>query len=161
MSKYSDYIKSQKQKSIDFRASIYEGLGFREASNKYCEVTKRVNDDETKVLINVAASQVFSTQYGYGLKVGKDKVVWLKNWQVLTIADWWETEQTKGHVQVLLNKDYYKVNQSTREFDICVGDCASDSDFEKANGYHSWEDMVNIAKIQDAGLKDSPIKFKA
>ena len=162
MSSYSAYMKSRKEKSINFRASIYEGLGFEQASNKYCEITRRVNDDETKILVNVDASQVFPTRYGFGMVVGRNHVVWLKDWQVIQVADWWLTEFTKGCYQVLLNKDYYKVAESTREFeDITVGDCASDSEFEKANGYHSWEDMVAIAKAQEEGLKESPVKFKA
>lgn len=138
-----------------------EGLGFGEASNKYCELTRRVNDDETKVLINASTSQVFRTQYGYGLIVGHDKVVWLKEWQVLKVADWFATQWTAHTYQVLLNKEYYKVNQSTKEFDgINVGDCASDSEFEKENGYHSWKDIVEMAKAQQEALKDSPIKFE-
>lgn len=161
MSNYSNYLKSKKQSSVDFYSKMYEGLNFGEASNKYCQITKRVSDDETKVLINVNSKQVFSTQYGYGLKVGKSKVVWLKNWQVFRVADWFATEMTANAYQILLNKEYYKVNNSTREFDdINVGDCASDSEFEKANGYHSWEDMVSIAKLQEKAIEDNPIKFK-
>lgn len=160
MSKYSEYLKSQKQKSVNFYASMYEGLGFDEISNKYCELTKRVNDDETKILLNINLNQIFPTQYGYGLKVGKHNVVWLKKWQVINIADWFKTEATYGCVQVMLTKEYYNVKDSSFEYDITVGDCASDSDFEKANGYHSWEDMVEIAKIQQEGLADSPIRFK-
>lgn len=159
MSRYSDYLKQQKQNSINFYATMYEGLGFEEASNKYCEITKRVSDDENKVLINVSSNQVFSTQYGYGLKVGKNKVVWLKSWQVLKVADWWQTEMTRGY-QVMLNKEYYIAKDSTREFDIEVGDCESDSSFEKENKYHGWEDMVNIAKAQEGSLENNPVKFK-
>lgn len=160
MSKYSEYLKSQKQKSLDFYSNMYEGLGFGEASNKYCEITKRVSDDEQKIIINVDSNQIFSTQYGYGLKVGKNHVVWLKNWQVIDVADWFRTSLTSGR-QVLLNKDFYIVKESTREFDnIEVGDCASDSEFEKQNKYHGWEDMVNVAKAQQKYLEDNPIKFK-
>lgn len=112
------------------------------------------------MLINISQDQVFKTAYGWGLIVGHDKVVWLKNWQVIKIADWFATNWTAGCYQVMLNKEYYKVNQSTREFDdIEVGVCASDSEFEKANGYHSWEDMLRDAKAQQDALKDSPIKF--
>lgn len=161
MSKYSEFLKQQKQNSIDFYKSMYEGLGFDEASNKYCEITKRVNDDETKVVVNISSKQVFRTQYGYGLIVGKDKVVWLKSWQVLVVADWFATEMTRGNYQVMLNKEYYNVKQSSREFEgINVGDCESDSKFEKENGYHSWEDMVDIAKRQEAVIEDNPIKIK-
>lgn len=162
MSRYSEYMKSRKQNNVNFYAGILEGLGFREASNKYIEVTKRVNEDETKILVNVSARQVFKTQYGYGLIVGSDKVVWLKNWQVMIVADWWQTGMTKGCYQVLLNKDYYTVKDSTRTFEgIAVGDCESDSEFEKANGFHSWEDMVAIAKAQEEAIEENPVKFKA
>lgn len=160
MSKYSEFLKQQKQNSIDFYSKMYDGLGFEEASNKYCEITKRVNDDETKVLINISSNQVFLTQYGYGLMVGKTKVVWLKSWQVISVADWFKTDMTRGCYQVMLNKEYYNVKDSTREFNIEVGDCASDSEFEKVNGYHSWEDMVDTAKRQESLLAESPIKFK-
>lgn len=160
MSRYSEYLKEQKAKNIEFYSKMYDGLGFGEASNKYCEITKRVSEDETKVLVNVDTRQVFSTQYGYGLKVGKNHVVWLKKWQVLDVADWWQTEMTHAHKQVLLNKEYYNVKESAYEYDIVVGDCASDSEFEKANGYHGWKDMVAIAKAQESKLNDNPVKFK-
>lgn len=161
MSKYSDFLKNQKQKSIKFYASIYEGLDFKQASNKYFEINRRVNNDLTKILVNVDACHLFQTCYGYGLIVGHDKVVWLKSWQVFKVSDWFQTFMTKNSYQVLLNKDYYIVNQSTKEFDgIVVGICASDSDFEKQNGYLSWGDMVNIAKMQEAYITNNPIKFK-
>lgn len=161
MSKYSEYLNNQKQNTINFYANILEGLGFAEASNKYCEVTRRVNDDETKILVNVNKKQLFSTQYGYGLIVGKNSVVWLKNWQVFVVADYFKTSMTNNCLQVLLNKEYYNVKESTREFDVVVGDCASDSEFEKANGYHSWKDMVERAKAQEKVMSENPVKFVA
>lgn len=160
MSNYGDFLKKKKLKKEMFYQTAFDGLGFKKASNKYYEIEKRVSEDNTKILLNVDSSHIFATKYGYGLIVGHDKVVWLNDWQVFTVADWFQTEFTRGAYQVLLNKDYYKPVKSNREFEgICVGDCASDSEFEKANSYHSWEDMLEIAVNQNSS-SNSPIKFK-
>lgn len=130
---------------------LFKGLRPTQESRKYWECN-RVSDEEDKVVVNISRSSIFQTKYGYGLIVGQTKVVWVKSWQVLE-ENWYTPSGTKD---VVLTKDYYKVVDSTREFsDISVGDCASDSEFEKANGYHSWEDMVSIARAQ----KEIPVKF--
>lgn len=160
MSNYGDFLKKKKLKKEMFYQTAFDGLDFKKASNKYYEIEKRVSEDETKILVNADASHIFATKYGYGLIVGRDRVVWLNDWQVFTVADWFQTEFTRGTYQVLLSKDYYKPVKSNREFEgICVGDCESDSEFEKANCYHSWDDMLDIAKAQETN-SNSPIKFK-
>lgn len=123
---------------------LFKGLNPKDVSNKYSSCD-RVSADEDKVCVLVSTSQLFSTKYGYGLIVGHDKVVWLKSWQVLE-SNWFTPS---GMREVVLTKEYYTVKQSSKEFeDIMVGDCESDSEFEKANGFHSWEDMVARAKAQ-------------
>lgn len=126
------------------REFLFKGLNPHEVSNKYASAD-RVAEDGSKCVARVSTSQLFATRFGYGLIVGHDKVVWLKNWQVLD--DNWFTPA--GTRDVVLTKEFYNVKQSSKEFDgICVGDCASDSDFEKENGYHSWQDMFDRAKVQ-------------
>lgn len=159
-SSYSKWMKKIEEENRMIRKERFEGLGYEE-TNKYGQLTKRVSDDESKIVVNISRNQIFLTRYGYGLKVGHDKVVWLKGWQAFTVADWYATEMTAHSYQVVLSKENYIVKQSTREFDdIEVGDCASDSDFEKANGYHSWEDMVDLAKRQEAVIDSCPIYFR-
>lgn len=141
------------------RDFLLGGLNPREISAKY-STCDRVSDNEEKIVVRVADTNLFDSRYGYGLILGRTKFIWLKRWQVL--APNWFTP--KGKRDVVLTKEYFKVQDSTSEFKgINVGDCESDSEFEKANGYHGWEDLVDFAKRQEADEVadiDEPLRIR-
>lgn len=160
MSTLREFKQSMTKKAEEFNEWRFEGLGFSKDSNKYYSIDRRYNEDETKVVINYCKKQLFKTLYGWGLIIGHEHVVWLKDWQVFEVGSWWQGATTCEY-QVLLTKDFYKPVKSNKPFeDICVGDCADDSEFEKVNGYHGWQDMVDTAKAQNEFIALDPIKFQ-
>ena len=126
---------SKKQEFNDFR---FEGLNYREASNKYYTM-ERVSEDETKIVVKVADSHLFKSKYGYGLILNANHVVWLKDWQV--------SQNYYGN-EILLSKKYFIVKE--------YGDFA-EFGYEREN--ETFEEWLEVAKEQNA-IKTDEDGFK-
>lgn len=122
--------KEQKEQFNDFR---FEGLEHKEASNKYFTM-KRVNAEETKIVVKVAPEHLVKTKFGYALVLDKTHVVFLKDWQV--------SNNFYG-IEVLLTKEYFIVKE--------WGD---HKDFSVNEEFLNFEKWVEVAKEQD-NLKNS------
>lgn len=93
----------------DFR---FKGFHYKSCSPKYWVFEQQINDDETKVLVRIAAVNVFSyttndLKTGYVLKLDRTHCIFLKSWQYF-----------KGHYgnYVLFDKDHFHVSKSRNEF---------------------------------------------
>ena len=62
----------------DFR---FEGLDYKEASNKYLTM-KRVNAEGTKCVVKIAPKQIVKTKFGWALILDRTHVIFIKDWQV-------------------------------------------------------------------------------
>lgn len=113
------------KKFNDFR---FDGLNRKSWSNKYMTMD-RVSESEEKIVVKVADSHLFQTRYGYGLILDANHVVWLKDWAVS--INWYGNE-------VLLDKNFFNVKESTREFE----------DFDEEPEHCNWEHWLDVAKIQ-------------
>lgn len=85
----------------DFNEYRFAGLEHKEVSNKYLTM-RRLNADETKIVVKVSESHIQKTKYGYALILDYDHVVFVKDWQV--------SDNYYG-VEVLLTKDYWNVKE--------------------------------------------------
>lgn len=113
----------------DFR---FAGLNHRDASNKYMSMD-RVSEDECRIVVKVADCHLFPTAYGFGLIIDHSHVLWLKDWAVS--ESWYGNE-------VMLDKKFFNVRESTRGFD----------DFDDDEDTLTWGHWLDIAKAQrDAG----------
>lgn len=95
-----------------FNAYRFSGFHYKSYSPKYWIFSSQVNDDESKVLVRVAATNLFSytTDTGktkYVLKLDRTHCAFLNSWQYF-----------KGHYgnYVLLDKDYYHAVTARKEF---------------------------------------------
>lgn len=127
MSKYSDYIKEAKDKDLKF----FYGDDLKHVSNKYITF-KHYKDDDNIILVT---NNIATVKGNYVLVVDNNKAVYLKDWQVRAIYNYFEN--FNGYA-VKLNKKYFKVYTFKSDFNQFL--------FLKEN---SWEDLVAIAKEQD------------
>lgn len=104
-------------------------LEYRKISNNYV-TCKRFNETEDKIIVKVAGSHLFETQYGYGLILDARHLVFLKSWQV--------NSNYYGN-EVLLSKKYFNVKESTKEFD----------EFFEDEEALKWEYWLESAKMQE------------
>lgn len=93
----------------DFR---FKGFHYKSCSPKYWIFQSQVNDDETKVLVRIAAVKVFSyttddSKTAYVVKLDRTHCTFLKSWQYF-----------KGHYgnYILLDKDHFHVSKARNEF---------------------------------------------
>lgn len=132
MSKYSDYIKSMKKKDLEW----FFGEDLKKTSNKYFEFTHFVDDDNIIIL----TSNILNIKNSYALAVGSNKAVFLKDWQVRPVHNYYENLQTYA---VKLNRKYFKIYEFKSEFEQFY--------FEKDEDF---DDLIKVAKEQDdANLK--------
>lgn len=65
---------------MSFIEWLLRDLEYRKISNNYV-TCKRFNETEDKIIVKVAGSHLFETQYGYGLILDARHLVFLKSWQ--------------------------------------------------------------------------------
>lgn len=127
MSKYSDYLKGLKQNSV---SRFFGDVKYK--SNKYFTFDRYKTDDEVVITTNniklIKGSPV--------LIVGSNKAVYLKDWQVCCVHDWYTTGQ--NYYAVKLNRNFFKIYTFKSDFE----DFFMDKDY-------NFDDMVDIAKLQD------------
>lgn len=111
----------------DFNEYRFAGLDFKSASNKYWTM-KRVNADESKIVVRVDKSMLQPTRYGYALILDDKHVVFIKDWQVNINYFGYE---------VLLTKEYFNVKE--------WGTWESFGD-EPQN--LEWAEWLRVAKLQ-------------
>ena len=130
---------SKKAEFNDFR---FNGLNYREFSNKYFTMN-RISEDEQKIVVRVADEHLLETKYGYALILDNSHVVFLKNWQV--------DSNFYGN-EVLLTKEYFIVKE-WGEFD----------DFDEEPQNLEWNTWLEAAKEQSAideeGNRINPVKW--
>ena len=88
-------------KKRDFNNYRFEGLNWKEKSNKYMTMN-RVSEDEDKVVISVSTDSLIKTRYGYAFILDRTHVVFLKDWQV---------DMNYFANEVLLNRDFFNVKE--------------------------------------------------
>ena len=111
----------------DFNEYRFAGLDFKSASNKYWTM-KRVNADETKIVVKVDESMIQPTRYGYALILDEKHVVFIKDWQV---------NINYFGCEVLLTKEYFNVKEwGTWE------------SFEDEPQNLEWAEWLRVAKLQ-------------
>lgn len=111
----------------DFNEFRFAGLDFKSASNKYWTM-KRVNADETKIVVKVDESMLQPTRYGYALILDEKHVVFIKDWQV---------NINYFGCEVLLTKEYFNVKEwGTWE------------SFEDEPQNLEWAEWLRVAKLQ-------------
>lgn len=111
----------------DFNEFRFAGLDFKPASNKYWTM-KRVNADESKIVVKVDESMLQPTRYGYALILDDKHVVFIKDWQV---------NINYFGCEVLLTKEYFNVKE--------WGQWESFGD-EPQN--LEWAEWLRVAKLQ-------------
>lgn len=123
-----------------FNAYRFSGFHYKSYSPKYWIFSSQVNDDESKVLIRVAATNLFSylTDTGktrYVLKLDRTHCAFLNSWQYFT-----------GHYgnYILLDKEYYHAVKARKEF----------KEMDVNGLMLTFADALKIAKKQE---KDRPM----
>jgi hypothetical protein len=111
----------------DFR---FEGLGWEEINRNKLQVTNRVSENEERVVVRFADSHIFRTRYGFGVRLDRTHVVFVKDWAV-SFAEF------NGSFEVVLSKQYFSV----KEF-------GEDDEFASDPSACTWDAMVAAAKEQ-------------
>lgn len=127
-----------KQNFNDFR---FKGFNYEDHSNKYWKFSSQVNADESKVLIRIDDSNVFS-YYGdngwkvYVLKLDRNHCVFMKHWQYF--------DGFYG-TYILIDKNYYHVVDAKEPFE----------DMAEEGSMNTWEEVLALAKAQDKSNKEN------
>lgn len=127
MSKYSEFIKGQKEKDMKF----FFGEDYKKTSNKYFKF-KRVIDEDNIILIT---NNIKVIKGNYVLIVWDNKGVYLKDWQVRKVHNYYNDIVAYA---VKLNRKYFKPYEFKFEFNDFV--------FEKESTFDS---LYEVAKIQE------------
>lgn len=125
---YSQYLKERKEKDLKF----FYGEDIRKVSNKYFEF-KRVIDNDNIIIIT---NNIRVIKDSYVLVVGEKKAVYLKDWQVRRVSNYYEDLEAYA---VKLNRKYFKTYNFKNEID-------PELYFEKDNDFN---DLLELAKLQD------------
>ena len=127
----------------DFNDFRFEGLNWRQQSNKYLTMD-RVSEDETKIVVKVGSSHLIETKYGYALILDHSHVVFLKSWQV--------SENYYGN-EVLLTKKFFNGK-----------DWGEHKDFEEEPKNLKFEEWLETAKEQNEkdedGIRSNPVRWE-
>ena len=116
--------------SRDFNKFRFEGLDYKTSGKSHWSM-KRISDDESKIIVDVAPEQIFGTKYGFGLILDRTHVCFVEDWNVLA--------GMYGHTQVILSKRYFKA----KEF--------GERDDYADDGYNcTWDAWLMAAKRQAA-----------
>lgn len=98
--KYNDYLKTKEENKNTF----FFGENNLETSNKRFQIKNNVIDNDNILLITNNI-QYFSNKECFVLWVGNDKIVYLKDWQVIPVYNF----ETIGYAYIVkLNRNYFK-----------------------------------------------------
>lgn len=115
-------MKNMSNRKKNFNEFRFNGLNFRQETNKYMTMN-RVSADKNKIVVKTGANHLFKSRYGYGLIVDEHSVVWLKEWQVNSN---WYTEEDDS-VEIVLDRKFWKV---VKFGDFWDGFGKNDTDFD-------------------------------
>lgn len=135
MSKFSDFIKGQKQKDLKF----FFGDNLKMTSNKYFKFT-HVKDDDNIIIFTKNVKYWFNKDQ-YLLVVDNNKAIYLKSWQVKEVC----ADNGVCGYAVKLNRNFFKTYTFSFDFEGFL--------FEKEDTFDS---LVEVAKEQD--FENMPIK---
>lgn len=127
MSNLKEYYNARKEKDMNF---FFGESNWRKTSNQYFQF-KRVLDDDNMIIVT---NNVKTIKGNYVLLVDNNKVVYLKNWQVKEVENYFDG--VYGYA-VKLNRNYFKPYTFSFEFD--------GYSFEKEE---TFDDLMNVAKEQ-------------
>ena len=135
MSKYSDYLKERKKKHIEF----FFQQQVKWESNKYLRFKECIDDDNIILLLD--EYKLHYVKLNPVLLVGKNKAVYLKEWQIEPFHKWFAESKTgiQGYC-IKLNRKYFKPYTFTDEFRKWWG-----GDTET-----TFDDLLEKAKRHDA-----------
>lgn len=132
-------MRNKVEKANNFlKEVIYRDLDYKPCSNKYGTIANVSQDEET---ISIRTNNLFSTQYGYGMMVGNNKVVWLRSFNV---------SDHYFYTTVVLTKKYFNVKDydfQSKSISTVNGDITSNFYFENDE---NWETMLAAAREQEA-----------
>lgn len=133
MSKYSEFLKGQKVKDLDF---FFGKDNYTMQSNQYLTYQSVLDDKD----IIIRTNNIKFIKGNPVLVVDNDKVVYLKDWQLRESGNY---NEGLDFYLVKINADYFKPYQFRFSFD--------DVEFEKEQ---TFEDLKNLAnEQQEANLK--------
>lgn len=128
MSKFSEFLKEQRTKQLNkFFGEDHKEYGDSLSWTHY-------KDDEN-IIISTTNVEFWKNKDTFVLIVNNNKVVYLKEWQVVPIKNW---DLQLNAYAVKLNKKYFRPYTLSFSF--------NEYNFEKED---SFEDLVECAKSQD------------
>lgn len=131
MSKFSEYIKSLKEKDMQF---FFKG-GYNKVSNQYFRFNHVINDEE----IIISTNNIRVWKDNYVLIIGNNKVVYLKYWQVRQVKSW---DLGENSYLVKLNKNYFRPYETKFEIeDVCF---EKEDTFETLKAVAMQQDKTNL-----------------
>ena len=128
MSKLSEVIKKIKEKDLDF---FFGENNYQKTSNKYLTFKRVLNEDEIILL----TKNVIIIKDNYVLIVGNNKAVYLKDWAVKQVRNYYENIEAYA---VKLNRKYFKIYTFKSDFE----DFAFDKD-------ENFDDLFKVAEEQE------------
>lgn len=125
---YSQYLKELKDKDLKF----FYGEDVKRVTNKYFKF-KIVKDNDNIIIIT---NNIKVIKDSFVLVVGEKKAVYLKDWQVRSVRNYYEDLNAYA---VKLNRKFFKTYTFKNEIDENLY-------FEKDNNF---DDLLELAKKQD------------
>lgn len=129
MSKYSDFLNSQKVKQLKF--FFGEDAEITNDGKDILKFKHYINDNELIVITN----NIKTWKDQFVLVVNNNKVVFLKSWQVQPVKNW---EHQLNAYAVKLNRNFFKTYELKFDYD--------DMHFTNET---TFDELVSIAKEQD------------
>lgn len=128
-------LKEITKKIKDDNKDFFFGEGnWRETSNKYFKFKRVLNDDEIIIITN----NVREVKENLVLAVDKNKVVYLKDWQVKAVKAYDENIYAYA---VKLSKKYFKTYTFKNEF--------KDFSFQNEDTFESLKELAEIQENED------------
>lgn len=121
----------------NFNEFRFKGFEVSDRSNKYWKINSRINETGDKIIVRYAVEQCFETAFGYGLRLGATKGIWLKAWQVSKV---WDETLSAFVYEIVLDENFTKVAE------FKYNDDYDDFDYDFSN---IWESMKAVAKEQE------------
>lgn len=138
MSKYSEYLKSRKEKEL----KKFFGETVKIMGDTY-DWARVIDNDNILIVTNNV--KYWSSKDQYVLVVDNNKVVYLKAWQIAAIKNW---DLQLNAYAVKLNRNYFKAYTLGFEFD--------DMSFDAEDTFDS---LLAVAKEQDQARDGSGWKL--
>lgn len=134
----------EKMSKKDFNEFRFNGLNYRQVTNKYVTMN-RVSEDGNKIVVKVADSHLLETRYGYALILDQHHVVFVKDWQV--------SKNYYGN-EVVLDRNYWTVKE--------WGDFDEFFDDETQYSFDEWKKVAEEQDEKDEdGTRINPVKWES